>query len=204
MQNGIPFWYFHDHGGALGRHAGAQRSTRNGALLAGIPVRPGARLRGLSGVRTHRPRRGQACRRRSLPAGRARRQSISERAHARSPRLFARAGFKAPVLDNIRAEIWLKLWGNLTFNPISALSHCHAGGHLPVRPPRASWPRQMMTEAQTVAGKLGITVPRAAGKAHRRVPRRSASTRPRCCRTWKRAAPPRSTRWSARSSNWAG
>lgn len=36
--------------------------------------------------------------------------------------MFVKAGLKAPVLDDIRSEIWLKLWGNLTFNPISALS----------------------------------------------------------------------------------
>ena len=36
---------------------------------------------------------------------------------------FTRAGFKAPVLEDIRSEIWLKLWGNLSFNPISALTH---------------------------------------------------------------------------------
>ena len=35
----------------------------------------------------------------------------------------AAAGFKAPVSDNLRAEIWLKLIGNLAFNPISALTH---------------------------------------------------------------------------------
>ena len=44
-------------------------------------------------------------------------------ARARLAEAFVRAGLKAPVLDDIRAEIWLKLWGNLTFNPISALTH---------------------------------------------------------------------------------
>ena len=37
--------------------------------------------------------------------------------------LFTRAGFKSPVLADVRSEIWMKLWGNLTFNPISALTH---------------------------------------------------------------------------------
>ena len=36
--------------------------------------------------------------------------------------MFEQAGFEAPVLDDIRSEIWLKLWGNLCFNPISALT----------------------------------------------------------------------------------
>ena len=59
---------------------------------------------------------------------------------ARSTRLsnaFARAGFKAPVLDNIRAEIWLKLWGNLTFNPDQRADARHAGRHLPATRRRA-------------------------------------------------------------------
>ena len=37
--------------------------------------------------------------------------------------LFEEAGFKSRILNDIRSEIWLKLWGNLTFNPISALTH---------------------------------------------------------------------------------
>ena len=37
--------------------------------------------------------------------------------------LFTSAGMKAPVLDRIRDEIWLKLWGNVCVNPISALTH---------------------------------------------------------------------------------
>jgi len=52
--------------------------------------------------------------------------SESERVLALSA-MFARAGLKAPVLTNIRSEIWLKLWGNLTFNPISALTHFYLG-----------------------------------------------------------------------------
>ena len=68
---------------------------------------------------------------------------------------FQAAGFKSPVLDNIRAEMWLKLWGNLSFNPISALTHatleqiCRFG-------PTRSLAAAMMREAQTVAEKLGV------------------------------------------------
>ena len=65
------------------------------------------------------------------------------------------AGFKSPVLPDIRAEIWLKLWGNLTFNPISALTRstlvdiCQFPGTRQLA-------TAMMTEAQAVANKLGI------------------------------------------------
>jgi 2-dehydropantoate 2-reductase len=80
--------------------------------------------------------------------------STSERV-TRVSECFTRAGFKAPVLADIRAEIWLKLWGNLTFNPISALTRstlvdiCQYG---PTRDLAAA----MMSEAQAVAQKLGI------------------------------------------------
>jgi len=81
--------------------------------------------------------------------------SLSPRVQAVSDCL-TRAGFKAPVLDNIRAEIWLKLWGNLTFNPISALTRATLVDICQFSPTRRL-AAAMMTEAQTVANKLGIT-----------------------------------------------
>jgi 2-dehydropantoate 2-reductase len=69
---------------------------------------------------------------------------------------FIHAGFKAPVLNDIRAEIWLKLWGNLTFNPISALTRSTLEAICQF-PPTRQLAAAMMTEAQTVANKLGIT-----------------------------------------------
>ena len=50
-------------------------------------------------------------------------RTLSERVQRVSETLI-KAGFKSPVLEDIRSEIWLKAWGNLSFNPISAL--CHA------------------------------------------------------------------------------
>ncbi|MEO6066314.1 MAG: ketopantoate reductase C-terminal domain-containing protein, partial [Lysobacterales bacterium] len=69
---------------------------------------------------------------------------------------FTRAGFKAPLLDDIRSEIWLKLWGNLTFNPISALTGSTLVDICQYQPTR-ELAAAMMTEAQNVAHKLGIT-----------------------------------------------
>jgi 2-dehydropantoate 2-reductase len=153
MQNGIPFWYFHEHGGAL---AGTPvRSVDpQAALLAGIPLRqvlgcvvyPASELVA-PGVIHHIE--GER-----FPIGELD-GTISERA-TRVSELFARAGLKAPVLDNIRAEMWLKLWGNLTFNPISALSHSTLVDICQFGPTRAL-ATAMMTEAQAVANKLGIT-----------------------------------------------
>ena len=68
---------------------------------------------------------------------------------------MAAAGLKAPVLDRIRDEIWLKLWGNLCFNPISALT----GTTLDLitsDPGTRAVSRAMMQEAQTVAERLGV------------------------------------------------
>ncbi|MEE4117923.1 MAG: ketopantoate reductase C-terminal domain-containing protein, partial [Paracoccaceae bacterium] len=68
------------------------------------------------------------------------------------------AGLKAPVRPKLRDEIWVKLWGNLSFNPISALTHatldvlCTDEGTRQVA-------RDMMLEAQTVAEKLGVKFP---------------------------------------------
>src|SRR5262249_16315561 len=70
--------------------------------------------------------------------------------------MLTRSGVKSPVLDNIRAEIWLKLWGNMTFNPISGLSRATLAdicGYPLTRELAAA----MMTEAQEIAHKLGIT-----------------------------------------------
>jgi 2-dehydropantoate 2-reductase len=66
------------------------------------------------------------------------------------------AGFKAPIARDIRAEIWVKLWGNLSFNPVSALTHatlvdiCH-------NPHGRELVSNMMLEAQAVAEKLGAS-----------------------------------------------
>ncbi|MYJ53236.1 MAG: 2-dehydropantoate 2-reductase, partial [Gammaproteobacteria bacterium] len=79
--------------------------------------------------------------------------SISERAQ-RVSEAFIGAGFKSPVVDDIRSEIWLKLWGNLSFNPISALTHSTLEGicRFPLTRELAA---TMMTEAKTIAEKLG-------------------------------------------------
>ena len=68
------------------------------------------------------------------------------------------AGFKAPVRPRIRDEIWIKLWGNLSFNPISALTH--ATLDVIVRDPGTrKVAKDMMLEAQAIAEHLGIKFP---------------------------------------------
>ena len=83
--------------------------------------------------------------------------SKSDRAQALSKALGA-AGLKAPVRPKIRDEIWVKLWGNLSFNPISALT----GATLDVLctdPGTRAVARGMMLEAQAIAEKLGVKFP---------------------------------------------
>jgi 2-dehydropantoate 2-reductase len=152
MQNGIPYWYFSHHGGAL---AGTivRSVDPDGLISAQIPaervlgcvVYPAAELLAPGEVKHVEGDR--------FPIGELD-GSNSERAQ-RISQCFTRAGFKAPVLDDIRAEIWLKLWGNLTFNPISALTRSTLAEICQFAPTR-ELAAAMMREAQTVAEKLGI------------------------------------------------
>ncbi|NML45295.1 2-dehydropantoate 2-reductase [Ramlibacter sp. G-1-2-2] len=153
MQNGIPFWYFHRLGGPM--EGTAVRSVdADGSLARRIPpervlgcvVYPATELVAPGVVRHIEGDR--------FPLGELD-GSSSERVH-RVAGCFVRAGLKAPVLDDIRAEIWLKLWGNLTFNPISALTHATLVD-ICQDPLARSLAADMMREAQAVAGKLGIT-----------------------------------------------
>jgi 2-dehydropantoate 2-reductase len=153
MQNGIPYWYFHRHGGAL---AGTRLNSvdPDGSIGAGIPadraigcvVYPATELVSPGVIRHVEGNRFPV----GEPDGTA-----SERVQ-RVSECLTRAGLKAPVLEDIRAEIWLKLWGNMTFNPISALSRATLAG-ICQYPLTRKLAADMMTEAQTVAHKLGIT-----------------------------------------------
>ena len=70
-------------------------------------------------------------------------------------RCFVKSGMQAPILSDIRSEIWLKLWGNLSFNPISALSRATLA-EICQYPPSRAIAAAMMSEAQSVANQLGI------------------------------------------------
>jgi len=152
MQNGIPYWYFQKHGGAL-EGTRVQSVDPSGIVGECIPARrvigcvvyPASELIAPGVVKHIEGDR--------FPVGELD-GSSSERVN-RISNCFANAGFKAPVLDNIRAEIWLKLWGNLTFNPISSLSHATLVD-ICQYPLTRALAAAMMTEAQTVAHKLGI------------------------------------------------
>jgi 2-dehydropantoate 2-reductase len=153
MQNGIPFWYFHKHGGALeGRTITSVDPT--GAIQKSIPcervigcvVYPATEVLAPGVIKQIEGNR--------FPVGDLD-GTESERVK-RVSECFVRGGMQSPVLTDIRAEMWLKLWGNMTFNPISALSRGTLAG-ICQYPPTRELARAMMTEAQAIAAKLGIS-----------------------------------------------
>ena len=153
MQNGIPYWYFHrypgklegtrvksvDPSGLIGEHIPCER-------IIGCVVYPAAELISPGVIKHVEGNRFPV----GEPAGTA-----STRVE-RISKCFIRAGLQAPVLEDIRAEIWLKLWGNLTFNPISALSRATLADICQYPPSRAV-AAAMMAEAQIIANKLGVS-----------------------------------------------
>jgi 2-dehydropantoate 2-reductase len=153
MQNGIPYWYFHRHAGPLA-DTRVQSVDPNGLIGEHIPgervigcvVYPAAELVAPAVIQHVEGNRFPV----GEPDG-----SSSERVASVS-QCFIRGGMQAPVLSDIRAEIWLKLWGNLTFNPISALSRATLASICQYPPSRAI-AAAMMTEAQSIANKLGVT-----------------------------------------------
>ena len=150
--NGIPWWYFHGIGGA---HEGRRVDS----------VDPGGEV-----SRLLPPERAIGCI--VYPAaevvepgviehGYGDRFTLGEPTGQRTPRVEAvaaaliGAGFKVPIRPRIRDEIWVKLWGNLAFNPISALT----GSTLDLLtgdPGQREVARNMMLEAQAIGEALGV------------------------------------------------
>ena len=151
-QNGIPWWYFFKHGGP--REGVRLQSVDPGGVIADhLPIdrviatvvypaaeieRPGV-IRHVEGNRF----------------------SLAEIDGAKSERIsaiseiFGGAGFKAPVVTDVRTEIWTKLLGNLSLNPISALTHATLQDIC--RYPRTrALAMEMMREALAVAEAFGI------------------------------------------------
>ena len=153
MQNGIPWWYFQGRSGPYEGRA-VESVDPAGVLAATIPVRhivgcvvyPACELQGPGVVRHVEGDRFPV----GEPDG-----TMSERS-ARIARLFESAGLRSPVLADIRSEIWLKLWGNLCFNPISALARATLAD-ICSEPHTRALAIAMMREAEAVAVKLGAS-----------------------------------------------
>ena len=153
--NGIPWWYFHKIGGefegaklASVDPGNVQWESFGPSKVLGCVVYPAAEVLEpgvIKHIEGNRFSLGE-------PDG-----SKSDRALKLS-KVLSEAGLKAPVRPKLRDEIWVKLWGNLSFNPISALTHatldvlCTDIGTREVA-------RKMMLEAQSIAEKLGVKFP---------------------------------------------
>ncbi|MCF6124617.1 MULTISPECIES: 2-dehydropantoate 2-reductase [Mesorhizobium] len=155
MQNGVPWWYFHgvggplegtrlnavDPGGAIWQRIGPDRVIGS-VVYPAVEVDAPGLIRHVEGKRF----------------------SLGEPSGERSERVtllaeeMVKAGLQAPVREDIRSEIWVKLWGNLSFNPISALTGSTLAAIVADDGTRAL-ARTMMLEAQAIGESLGVRFP---------------------------------------------
>ena len=154
-QNGIPWWFFHafpgawdgrrvesvDPGGRIWDALGPERAIGCVVYPSCEVIEPGV-VRHLGGERLMV----------GEPDG-----SVTPRVEEIAAALAA-AGFRAPVRRRIRDDIWLKLWGNVSFNPVSALTMATVG-EIGAHAPSLAVVRAMMEEAAAVARALGARFP---------------------------------------------
>jgi 2-dehydropantoate 2-reductase len=150
--NGIPYWYFYKHGG---RHEGSTLES----------IDPGGRQ-----WRELTPERAIGCI--VYPATEIESPGVIRHVYGdrfplgepsgeisadvqRLSELFVAAGMQAPVLDRIRDEIWLKLWGNVCLNPISALTHATLDV-ICSDPTTRALSKTIMLETQSIAETFGV------------------------------------------------
>ncbi len=150
--NGIPWWYFYNLPGPLEntrlatvdpddqqwQQIGPERAIGCVVYPACNLIEPGI-IQHIEGNR--------------FPLGEPNGEK-SERVIALS-QVFTEAGLKAPVRPRIRDDLWIKLWGNLCFNPISVLTHATLDV-IATDPGTQAIARKMMTEAQHIAESLGV------------------------------------------------
>lgn len=150
--NGVPYWYYYKHGDQLENRTlesidpgakqwnGLRPERAIGCIVypATEVVEPGV----IKHVYGDKFPLGE-------PSG-----EITERV-TRLSEAFAAGGLRAPVLPNIRDELWLKLWGNLCFNPISALTHATLDT-IASDPGTRAVAKAMMLEAQEIAVQSGV------------------------------------------------
>jgi ketopantoate reductase/2-keto-4-pentenoate hydratase/2-oxohepta-3-ene-1,7-dioic acid hydratase in catechol pathway len=153
VQNGLPWWYFQKLGGKLDGQrltsldsSGLLTKKIDPSRIVGCVVYPAAGVTA-PGVIHHVE--GDR-----FPVGELD-GSTTERVKSLHD-MFVKAGLKSRVLSDIRSEIWLKAWGNLSFNPISALTHATLVDICQF-PETRQLAATMMAEAQTIAQKLGVT-----------------------------------------------
>ena len=151
-QNGIPWWYFFKHGGPY--EAIRLESVDPGGVIAdNLPLNRVIASVVYAAAAIERPG--------VIRHTEGNRFSLAEIDGSKSERIlrvseaFGKAGFKAPVVSDVRAEIWTKLWGNSSFNPISALTHATLEDICKFGPTRAL-AMDMMRETQAIGEALGV------------------------------------------------
>ena len=151
-QNGLPWWYFYGFEGQYANRriesvdpGGRQWDTIGPERAIGCTVYPATEVIE-PGVVKHID---------------GNKFGLGEPTRALTPRvqklaeIFTAAGLKAPVLPEIRNDIWLKLWGNLCFNPISALTHATLD-KVATEPGTRNLSRNMMIEAERIGRRIGV------------------------------------------------
>jgi 2-dehydropantoate 2-reductase len=152
--NGIPWWYFYKTGGPHdGRQlesvdpGGRQWNVIGPERAIGCVVDSACELVAPGVIQHHDFNR--------LTLGEPDR-SISDRVKSLAAILTA-AGFDTPIRDEIRWNVWLKLWGNVCFNPISVLTHSTVD-RIATEPSLRALCKLMMQEAKAVGDALGIVI----------------------------------------------
>ncbi|WJR80794.1 2-dehydropantoate 2-reductase [Bradyrhizobium sp. NP1] len=150
--NGIPYWYFYKHGG---RHEGATLESIDPGgrqwreigpeRAIGCIVYPATEIEAPGVIRHVYGNQ--------FPLGEPSGETTAD--VKRLAELLVAAGMKAPVLDRIRDEIWLKLWGNVCLNPISALTHATLDV-ICSNPETRALSKAIMLEAQAIAETFGV------------------------------------------------
>lgn len=153
--NGVPWWYFYGVEGPLKdtRLASVDPGDRQWDLIGperviGCVVHPAAEI-----VEPGRIKHVEGDR---FPIGEPNNEK-TERVQALSRALIA-SGLKAPVRADIRTEMWVKLWGNVAFNPLTALTGATLD-RVCTEPGSRAVATAMMREVEAVAGALGIKMP---------------------------------------------
>ena len=163
-QNGIPWWYFHKHGGP---HEGVRLESVDpgGVIARHLPIDAIVAAISYQAAEIESPGIIRHIEGHRLPVAEIDGQKTAR--IAALSELFTKAGFKSPALSDVRSEIWMKLWGNLTFNPVSALSHATLEDICRFAPTRAL-AAAMMREAQSGRRSVRHPLPSQRRQAHRR------------------------------------
>ena len=150
--NGIPYWYFHKHGGPYQGSTlesidpgGRQWRELTPQRAIGCIVYPATELEAPGVIRHVYGDR--------FPIGEPSGETTED--VQRLSEVFIKAGMQAPILDRIRDEIWLKLWGNVCLNPISALTHATLDV-ICSDPATRALSKAIMLETQTIAETFGV------------------------------------------------